>query len=183
MKPSGSVEPPAPPRLSGQERNRAKRKAEQMIAAAAASPAWMALVFRIDPKSGNVILDYKLAEFPVDAFEEAAGLFAQVLTEQAGEVFGARERAEYERAKRGATSTQTSEPLEEPTVENIIAAAEAGRKLAEKHEGELREILDEMRDRPAADAPTEAEIDSLPVDLGGASPVLAEPVAPVSSAE
>lgn len=117
MTPSGTVEPPKnfkarkAQRMSGKEKNRAKGEAERLVTKAVNSPEWMVLAFRLNPQTGAVVLDYKMCEFPVASFEEAAGLFAQVLTEQLGEVFGPKERAEMKAAAERAAEAQKSEPV------------------------------------------------------------------------
>lgn len=121
MAPSGTVEPPKSfkarkaRRMTGKDKNRAKGEAERLVAKAINSPEWMVLAFRVNPDTGAVILDYKMCEFPVAKFEEAAGLFAQVLTEQLGEVFGPKEQAEMraaaERKAAELAEAQNSEPV------------------------------------------------------------------------
>ena len=111
MIPSGMVQAPdLQKRMSGKMKNAAKKEAERLTAKAINSPRWMVLAFRINPETGAVVLDYKLADFPVNRFEEAAGLFAQVLTEQVGEAFGPEQIAEFKAAAEAARAAQSSEP-------------------------------------------------------------------------
>lgn len=154
MAPSGTVEPPKnfkarkANRMTGKDKNRAKGEAERLVAKAINSPEWMVLAFRLNPDTGAVILNYKMCEFPIANFEEAAGLFAQVLTEQLGEAFGPKEQAEMraaaERKAAELAAAQTSEP---------VPGAQPG----------------DMKTPWPIPLPSDSELNSLPASLGGAS--------------
>lgn len=127
MQPSGTVEPPnLNKKMSGKEKNRTKKEAERIVTAAINTPEFMVLTFHINPHTGAVVLNYRLADFPVSKFEEAAGLFAQVLTEQLGEMFGPQEQAEMRAAAESAKQTQTSEPLPSDAELNSIPTSLGG---------------------------------------------------------
>lgn len=81
--PSGKVV--SPKRLSGKDRKAAKDTAAKMVESTCIGTEWMILGFRINPDSGDVQLAYKLCDFPHNAFEDAAGLFADLLIRLVGE--------------------------------------------------------------------------------------------------
>lgn len=81
MAPSGTVEPPKPPRrMSGKERRALRMEAENYVAQMLANnEPFLLAAFTLKP-GGGVQLTYKTVEFPFSEFEQAANLFAELLT-------------------------------------------------------------------------------------------------------
>lgn len=151
MTPRGTVIPPdRQKRMSGKLKSLAKKQAERLVAAAINTPEWMVLTFHMNPDTGAVVLNYKFADFPVNQFEEAAGLFAQVLTEQLGEMFNTPAMiAERKAAADAVKAAQSSEP------ERAAVKAETRELLNEMHDAEPTgpKFVDELTEFPPGAIP------------------------------
>lgn len=128
MQPRGTVEPPKKVK-SGKQRKAAKDAAEKMVKATCLGSEWMVLGFRINPRTKDVELTYRVEDFPGDRFEEAAELFANAMVKLASAHPDVKAAVEAE-ARAALAAAQNSEsasapdaqpaPKEEPELPTIL---------------------------------------------------------------
>lgn len=105
MVPRGTVVPPASSRSDGAAARAAKRAAERLVFELLQGRSFLFAAFRIDEKSGNIILDWRSSNFDVRHFGESLDLFSRALTNEAKRV--------AQRLGIDIDSTQNSEPTDE----------------------------------------------------------------------
>lgn len=112
-KPGGFSFPNPHRKISGAERRELKKQAERLCAEICQGGQWLVLGFTVE--NGMVKMGYKIANFPNEAFETAAGQFARLLAgilEEHGQSGAAEIIAAHEAEREAETAAQTSEPTD-----------------------------------------------------------------------
>ncbi len=145
MQPRGSVRPPpTPKKASGKERKAIKDRATRLVEKTLNSAEWFVVAYRINPDTGAVEMAYEMCNYPHNAFEESAQLYADVLTKTLGADF-----------QQHPPAAQTSEPVAE------VVAETGGATLGTEPVTLPLKLDDEAKTK------LDAALDGLPNTLGG----------------